>query len=54
MPVCLYCGMERGIVPLIEIEPGMDISEMPWLPDWEWLDLCGIGVRHDGRGRRLP
>lgn len=33
-PICLYCGMDRGIVPLVEVapwEPDFDREVSPWL-----------------------
>ena len=38
-PICLYCAMERGLVPLIEIAPGSDRSPFPWLHPETLIDL---------------
>ena len=34
-PICIGCGMERNLVPMVEIPPGDDPSPFPWCnPRW--------------------
>lgn len=39
--ICLYCGMERGLVPLVERD-GYTGPREPWEREPEILDLFGV------------